>query len=331
MSETPDLPHTLKPDRSELRNSFVLPVAITMAIWIVGIIVFIIFPTQFVPVISLLIGLSLLVYLWTWTRNARFNLRVMALVFAIPALIGMTLGMVRGSLRETMLGFGITFLLLTIQRILNTPLSFRIATRHFRNGNPEEAMHIVSKSIESRPDFWQSYQLRALLHLMNMHFSHAERDAKKAIALNPQAHPVYNTLGQIYLAQNQFVEAEESYWTAVHYDPSNALYLYHLGLSSYRQEKYQQAAEAFAAASRSTLPYPEYDLLNQYYLGHSLQQIDQPQLAEETFAVMTKFGNSLQDLQTEYESLPDYPHKNLLKADLEVIADLLAQQEKDEA
>ncbi|MCB8968999.1 MAG: tetratricopeptide repeat protein [Ardenticatenaceae bacterium] len=317
MSET-NTSSKRRPTPKELRLSIFLPIAITLAIWVVGAVILVIVPQQLYLGLGLLIGISLVIYLIVWTRRARTSLRIVAILFALPALVGLSWGTITGSFTYTFTGLLITFVLLLLQRVLNTPLSYRAAYRSFSRGDYEMALDLISKSITARPDFWQSYQLRALIYLMKMNFIHAERDAQKAADLNPGAHPVYNTLGQIYLAQNRFEAAEEMYAVALTYAPDYALYNYHLGLSQYRQGKYEAAAAALAAATQGTLPQDEYDLQACYYLGRSLER-QQQAAAGEAFAEMAHFSAALPMLRRQISHLPEYPHKAMLQADVEEI------------
>jgi tetratricopeptide (TPR) repeat protein len=315
--------HGLSPD--ELRSSFLLPVLIALAIWLVGVAVYLIVPGEFNTAVSVIIGIALFAYLLYYTRNAHPTVRLLALLFAVPALVGIALSFSSGSARPLVIGVGITFLLLVVQRLLDTPVSYQVALRYFSQGRMDEALEMINKAVAARPDFWESQQLRALINLTNLDFARAEKDARAAIALKPNAHPVYNTLGQVYLAQEQFGRAAEIYEQALDLDPDNAIYHYHLGLSLYRQGLYEAAVEPLHTAVRRTLPLPEYDLLAYYYLGACLEQTGRPQAAQEAYDNMSNFKHGLDYLKDQYEKQPDYPHLPDMKADLAAVEIRLAQ------
>jgi tetratricopeptide (TPR) repeat protein len=314
-----------RPSQQELRSSFILPIAITLAIWAVGIVVFVLFPTYFNEIISLLIGLSLFIYLWRWTRRATMLLRITAVLFAIPTLIGITFGLTRGKVSYTLIGFAISFVLLMIQRSFDTPLSYRAATRQFRQGNDDEALSLLSKAITARPDFWQSHQLRALIYLMQGHLRHAQRDGEAAVALNPMAHEAHNILGQVYLAQTDFEKAVAEYETAVSLAPKTELYVYYLGMALYRNGRYPQAAEALAIATQGSLPNDSYDLLAHFYLGRALAANGEEALAAEAYKMMDKFKDGLPELEKQYAEQPPYPHLAQMKEDLVTLATVLPE------
>lgn len=317
--------------KQEMRSSMLLPTALGLAILLVGAVAVIFTPWPFWITMTILISLILFAYLLWSTRGAKWGLRLLALAIAVPAVAGISYGLANGSTSAALLGVGVTVFLLALLRFYQTPLSFRMANSRFRHGDFEGALDLVDRSISARPDFWESYQLRAMILLSNMQLNHAERDAQKAISINPRAHPVHNTLGHVYLAQQDFPAAEEAYGRALDLAPGYALYLYHLGLSEYRQGKYRDAAESFAAATQGTLPTAEYDLQSRYYLARSLEEIDAPEQAAMAEAQMVKFAYGLEPLQTMIESQPDYPHVELMRADLDDIAARLAAQQPEKA
>lgn len=300
----------------ELRRTVFLPIALALTILLIGVLIAIFAPWQFMNAILVFIGITLFLYLIWSTRQASWRLRLLAIIIAIPAVIGISFGLVNGRAVDAVIGLMITLFFLVLLRFFQIPASYRLAYRRFRDGDMEEALRLVNKSIDARPDFWESYQLRALIYLADMNFGHAERDAAKALEIKPDAHPVYNSLGHILLAQERFAEAEEAYSQALDLAPGYALYLYHLGLSEFRQEKYQDAAESFAAATQGRLPIVEYELNNAYYLARSLEALGDERRKKVADAQILTHSYGLELLQEQLESQPDYPHLPRMKADL---------------
>ena len=319
--------------KQEMRSSFLLPTALGLAILLTGAVVVIFSPWPFWITMTAVIGLLLFAYLLWTTRGSSLGLRLAALAIAVPAVAGTSIGLARGSLAAALLGFGITLLLLVLLRFFTTPLTFRLANDRFRQGDLDSALELVDKAIAARPNFWESYQLRAMIELSTMQLGYAERDARQAVAINPKAHPVYNTLGHIYLAQERFAEAEDAYGRALDLAPGYALYLYHLGLSEYRQGKYAEAAESFAAATQGTLPTGGYDLQARYYLAKSLEAVGRAEEGQTAAQQMLKFAYALPSLQERLADQPQYAHLPQMRADLEDIAGRLAllDAEQEEA
>ena len=303
--------------KTELRASLILPIVITVVIWGVGLLLYLITPGEFNTAVALFISLVLFAFLLYWTRQAEARLRITAVVIAVPALVGISLGMIRGRATDTLLGVGVTFLLLFLYRTFNTPISYRVAFRRFRAGDMETALDLVDKAIAARPDFWESYQLRALIFLTQLDFSRAERSAKEAIARKPNAHPVYNTLGQVYLAEAKFDKAAESFAQALNLEPGNGLYRYNLGLCQFRQEAYRDAAVSFMEAISSSLRFLEYELQAHYYLWRSLKALKETEQAQTVHEKMQAFAEGVPLVQAQLADQPDYPHLPYLQKDAE--------------
>ena len=207
---------------------------------------------------------SLFIYLIVWTKDAESRTRFFALLMAIPALLGITFGIVNGRSGPMLVGVSITIVLLILYRALSTPLSYRFAYRAFQQGNDQEALNLLNKAIEARPKFWESYQLESMIYLTQMKFEKAEESAKQGLIFRPNADTLYNTLGQIYLAQTRFVDSQTAYASAIEYEPHNGVYWYYLALNQYRLQSYRDAAESFSAAIKNTLRYLEFELMAHY-------------------------------------------------------------------
>ncbi len=317
------------PSRKELRSSVIWPVIISVAIWIVALVVWLFVPGQFDVLVSAIIGVGLLIYLVYYQRSQRLTLReqVVSLALAIPAIAGITAGLFAGQALYAITGVSLTLLLLGARRLVTTPLSYRLARRSFFAGDLSTALDLADKSIKARPDFWETYQLRALIFLSNMQFGAAERDANQALKLRPDAHPALNTLGQVYLATNEFEKAEKIYTRAIQFSPKSALYHYYLGLSLYRQGQYRNATAAFATATQFGLPYVTYELQAYYYLARSLEENGESEKAEEVAIDMLAFKEGLPQLQEELANQPDFPHLGLLQKDVKEIEQRLASGE----
>ena len=307
-----------RPSRGELRASIVWPVVISVGIWIAGLLIYIFLPDRFDALVSAIIAIGLIIYLLYFQRSQKLTPgeRIFSFFMAIPAILGVTFGMVRGQAVYAITGVSASLLLLAMLRGLTVPMSYRMARRAFMKGNLETALDLSDKAIGARPEFWETYQLRALIYLSGMQFVLAERDAKKALELRPDAHPVYNTLGQLYLAESRYGLAFDAYSRAVELSPKQALYHYHLGLAGYRLGRYRPAAEALAAATRLSLPHVTYELQAYYYLGRALEGNAEIEKAEEVFADMVKFKEGLETLKTELKQQPDFPELPALQADL---------------
>lgn len=317
------------PSRKELRSSVIWPVVISVAIWIAALLVWIFVPGQFDAAVSAVIGVGMAIYLVYYQRSQRLTRReqILSLIFAIPAIAGITAGLIAGQAVYAITGVSMSLLLLGARRLITTPISYRMARRSFFAGDLSTALDLADKSIKARPDFWETYQLRALIFLSNMQFSAAERDANQALKLRPDAHPALNTVGQVHLATNEFAKAEQVYSRAIQLSSQSALYHYYLGLSLYRQRRYREATEPFATATQLGLPYVTYELQAYYYLARCLEENGETEKAEEVNVDMLAFKEGLPQLQEELANQPDFPHLALLRQDVKEIEQRLASGE----
>jgi len=310
----PVSPHTL--NQKELRASTLLPVIIPVGLVLLAGVVWLIVPDDFYTGLAIGISLSLLLFLLYWTRRQPVRQRVIALALAIPALVGLGLGMSNGRLSPILLGLGLTGFLLVMHRVLSVPISYRFAARRYQAGDLAGALALVEKTIEARPEFWEAYQLKALIFLAQGDFPRAERAAKEAVNVNPQSDAAANTLGQIYLAQIQFEAAKEIYTQIVGQNPDHALHWYHLGLCQYRLGEWADAVDSLVGATTRSPRILEYELWTHYYLWRCLQALNQEGQAAEVHAKMQKFAAGLPLLQAELTHQPETPHLPLLQADL---------------
>jgi len=319
-----------RPSRSELRASLVWPVIISIGIWVISLVVWLVAPGRFDTLVSLIIAIGLVIYLVYYLRSQPLTPteRILAVLLAIPAILGITFGMIRGEAVYAITGVSFSLLLLGLQRAVTVPFSYRMARRAFTKGQLETALDLVDKAIEARPYFWESYQLRSLIYLSNLQFPAAERDARRAIELRPDAHPAYNTLGQIYLAESRYEKAREAYAKAVDLSPKQALYHYHLGLAEYRLGQHWSAAESLAASTRLGLPFVTYELQAYYYLTRALEANGEIEKAEEVQADMIKFKEGMPQIKEELKQQPDFPELTKLKDDAREMAKRLAAMEK---
>lgn len=322
-----------RPAASELRASIVWPIAISVGIWIVALVIWLIFPGRFDALLSLVVAIGLVIYLLHLLRRRSMTASeiMVTLLLSVPAVLGIAVGMIRGQALYTITGVSLSLLLLAMQRAMAVPFSYRMARRSFVRGQLETSLDLADRAIEGRPDFWETYQLRALIYLSDMQFGAAERDARQALALRPDAHPVYNTLGQIYLAEAKYDKARDAYAQAHDMSPKTATYAFYLGLADYRLGAYGLAAESLAAATRLGLPDDAFELQAYYYLGRALSYIGETEKSAEVLAKLPTFKEGIPDLESQIKGQPDFPGLAVLKTDLADIKRHLRAAEKASA
>lgn len=293
----PISPHALSP--GEMRSSFILPIVLAVGLALVATAVVLIVPDSFNRTLAILISLALLAFLLYWTRKTVTSKRLTAVALAIPALLGLGYGVSNGRLGPILLGMGLTGILLLLYRAVSTPISYRVAYQQYRQGNYSQALQLVEKTIVARPDFWESYQLKAIIQLQQGAYAQAEQAAKAGTAVAPYSDLMANSLGQVYLAQGKFAPAKEAYATAVTRNSDHAIHWYYLGLCQYYLGEYEDAAASLAASSKRSPRILEYELLCHYYLWQCLSQLGQTSTAAEVQQKMQKFSEGVPLLQAQ--------------------------------
>ena len=101
-------------------------------------------------------------------------------------------------------------------------------------GNLAEAVTLFSKAIEVGPKFAAAYNTLAWLYAdkLETNLEAAEKLARQAHALDPDAAHIYDTLGWILHKQGHHTEALNAFEQALEQGPNNAEYLYHASLAA---------------------------------------------------------------------------------------------------
>ena len=101
-------------------------------------------------------------------------------------------------------------------------------------GSLTEAVTLLSKAIETGPEFAAAYNTLAWLYAdkLETNLLEAERLARRAHELDPDATHIYDTLGWILHKQGHYTEALSAFKQALEHTPNSAEYLYHASLAA---------------------------------------------------------------------------------------------------
>ena len=112
-------------------------------------------------------------------------------------------------------------------------------------GNLETAVALLSKAIATGPEFAAAYNTLAWLYAdtQGTQLAEAERLARRAHELDPDATHIYDTLGWILYKQERYAEALDVFERVLGRAPNNPEYLYHGSLAAL---KTGQSAQALA-------------------------------------------------------------------------------------
>ncbi len=117
-------------------------------------------------------------------------------------------------------------------------------------GNLEAAVALLSQAIEAGPEFAAAYNTLAWLYAdkLGTNLAEAEKLARHALELDPDATHINDTLGWILYKQGRYAEALTVFEQALAHAPNNAEYLYHGSLAAMKKGQTSQALEYLTQA-----------------------------------------------------------------------------------
>lgn len=202
--------------------------------------------------------------------------------------------------------------------VLKYPPQYRAASKAFRAGRYVEASQLLGLAIKTQPNSWESYHLLAVVHSFLHEPVEGERDARKAIELQPDNHNCYTALGAALLAQQKYGQARAAYRKALDLAPQYPINHYNLGLACYYLADFPAAIPYFRFALRNSLP-DEFRMLGSYYLGSSLQHAGDPVAAQAAYKQLRKYRSAYEKVSARLLDAPDYPTVKINRRELEEI------------
>ncbi|MGX9462896.1 tetratricopeptide repeat protein [Shewanella sp. A14] len=111
----------------------------------------------------------------------------------------------------------------------------------FRQTEYAESLSLCAKILEKKPKLAEAIHLKALNHYALGQFSPAITEFKKAIAINNQQPSFHSNLGNVYLDQEDFIEASRCYEKALNLEPLLSGPNYNLSICLHHQGNYALA------------------------------------------------------------------------------------------
>lgn len=128
---------------------------------------------------------------------------------------------------------------------------------------PADAIHELQILLSRKPGYVPAYALMGDIYLAQRKFPEAEAQYQKIMQLQPANAGAQTQLGAIYLATNQPQQAQAAFEKAIQLDPKNAVAYRDLGVLFQQAGKNADAMEAY----RKAIAVEPGDLLSQYNLG----------------------------------------------------------------
>lgn len=274
----------------------------------------------FIPFIILFLGETF------WVLRIRPTARRQVIQHLLPAHTGILIvmvGLVTNQRPLIFSGLGITVGIVLAQWLLRLPPYYRAADKRFRVGDLNNALNLINKSIQARPNSAEAYYLRSLIHLALRRPIKAEQDARKAIQIKPHSPTGFRAMGQIFYLRGFYSQAKEAFAEALTLNPGNPLLLCDLGQTCFRLGQQEEAIENLKLAAFNRLT-DACNLSIHYYLGRSFEDLGQEDQADEAFETMKRFRRGLEKLEEQYNYWPDdLPEMQLAQGDLEDMKELL--------
>ncbi|MCP4373953.1 MAG: tetratricopeptide repeat protein [Deltaproteobacteria bacterium] len=155
--------------------------------------------------------------------------------------------------------------------------------------------------------------MRATIYLSLGELTQAENDAQKVNELSPNSALSYRTFGQNFYLQGRYSEAKEMFIHILNLQLDQALDMIFLGQTYYRLGEYEAVIECLKPVSSKNPT----AIMAHYYLGRSFEKLGNQKRADETFKVMRRFGEGLEELKIASGCWPkDYSEIQLLQEDI---------------
>ena len=229
------------------------------------------------------------------------------ILFVLPLLTALIAFFLTGELLFTGLGFVTGYLLVQGLRFMLLPPGVHQAVRAYQRGDLEQALALSNHAIEQRPERWEPYYLRALVHFAHSKLETAEADARRAVELKPDSDLNHLTLGQILYSQARFDEAEAAFEQAVRLRRGEGMNQYQLAAALYQQDECSLAIPRLRQAIDLGIDNPQLRLLAHYYLARCLELEERREEAEAAYEQMQEHTQALERLKEDVERAPQYP------------------------
>src|SRR5205823_14307795 len=114
---------------------------------------------------------------------------------------------------------------------------FRLAGLHFDLKQFDTARSYAQEAISLAPSEWLYHYLLGLVEKSSKHFQQAHSSLALAVELNASAAEAHNALGELFLEENDPVQAIACFQRAANLDPQQTVYREHLDAARQRLQR----------------------------------------------------------------------------------------------
>jgi type IV pilus assembly protein PilF len=153
--------------------------------------------------------------------------------------------------------------------------NMNLGIEYMRQGQYEDALFNLNRSLQAKPDFAPSYNILGLLYQRLGDKDKAEANFKKSLKLDPTDSSAYNNYGLFLCNNNRFDEAENSFLAAANnpfYDSPEIAFT-NAGICVYRNKP--ELGESYYKQALSKNPQFSHALLQMADISYNKRQYEQ--------------------------------------------------------
>lgn len=203
------------------------------------------------------------------------------------------------------------------------PVEYRLAVKHMRRMEYEQAVKVMDGLIKSEPEQLNHYRFRAELLRLWGKLGRARRDYEKMLEIDPQSAVAYNGIAEIHLQSGEFDSARKAATKALELAPEEWVAAYNLGMIEDRLKLPAEAVASLNRALNAKVPDTRHRLLIYLYLARAYSRQGQQDAAAEMIEKIKKQQSGLDEWQTILGSEQATVLREVLSVDIQTAQELI--------
>lgn len=197
-----------------------------------------------------------------------------------------------------------------------SPMAYRVAIKHLRKAEYEEAVKAMTELIREEPDNPNHYRFRAEILRLWGKLERARKDYLEMARVAPDSALAFNGLAEVDLQSGKFERARESALKAYQLAPDEWVAAYNLGMVEDRLGDAVSAAQHLNEALTLKVPDVRHRLLIHLYLVRALLRQGDHAAAERELANLKKHESGVSDWQQILQNEQAETLRAVLEADV---------------